>query len=66
MPQHSAVRRSLLRVVLVEMVSCLPLDGGFVALVHVARVTDTRSKGVQFALHSMPLGVRVRAQLGFG
>jgi len=53
-------------VVLVEVVRCLPLDGRFVAFVDIARMTDTRGKGVQLALHSVSLGVRVRAQLGFG
>jgi hypothetical protein len=53
-------------VVLVEVVRWLPFDGRFVAFVDVARVTDTRGKGVQLALYSVSLGVRVRAQLGFG
>ena len=61
MPQHSAVRRALLRVVLVEVVRWLPLAGRFVAFVDIARVTDARGKGVQLALHSVALGVRVRA-----
>jgi len=66
MPQHSAVRRAFLRVVLIEVVRWLPLDGRFVAFVDITRMTDTRGKGVQLALYSVSLGVRVRAQLGFG
>jgi hypothetical protein len=64
--QPAVVRRAFLRVVFVDVVHRLPLDCWIVAFVDVARTTDARGKGVQLALHSVPFGVRARAQLGFG
>jgi len=50
----------------VEVMHRLPLDGWFIALIHISRTTNRCSKGMQLTLDSMSFCVCVSTQLGFG